>query len=141
MRQIPLHIRGLKMNLRPIAYRWPLLVALLALLAAAGVLYFYPPQEHAFYGQCIFHRISGWDCAGCGVLRATHALLHGQWREALGFNAAYVVSLPLWLVWGSLQLGWLGPESRISRLLKPFWRARVIIAGILVWTVIRNLPG
>ncbi|TDE16910.1 DUF2752 domain-containing protein [Dyadobacter psychrotolerans] len=36
---------------------------------------------------CWINSITGWQCWGCGGQRAFHQLLHGNFREALQFNA------------------------------------------------------
>jgi hypothetical protein len=45
-------------------------------------------------GLCLFHRLTGLECPGCGMTRAFHALTHGHVDEALGFN---LLSLPLFI--------------------------------------------
>jgi len=43
-------------------------------------------------GLCLFHRITGLECPGCGMTRAFHAITHGQMLEAIGYN---LLSVPL----------------------------------------------
>lgn len=86
---------------------------------------------------CVFRLSFGVPCGGCGLTRATVALVHGEWRAALGFN----VLAPLWWAWA---LGWWGlavlrrvraqPLPRSPRwlgatmllLLAVFWAARLV---------------
>ena len=37
-------------------------------------------------GLCMFHRLTGLDCPGCGMTRAFHQLSHGNLDEAMEFN-------------------------------------------------------
>jgi hypothetical protein len=69
--------------------------------AAVLVLYFCDPASVAIYPACLFHRLTGLECPGCGSLRALHELLHGDLPGALRFNPLLVVSLPIfaWLGW------------------------------------------
>lgn len=50
-----------------------------------------PPSLSAesgiIFAPCLFHRFTGWHCPGCGTTRGIAALLHGDWRAALGYNA------------------------------------------------------
>lgn len=41
---------------------------------------------------CVFHRVTGIQCPGCGMTRAFLCLLHGDWRGAWDLNP---FSLPL----------------------------------------------
>ncbi len=50
---------------------------------------------------CLFRLSFGLPCGGCGLTRATVALVHGQWRAAVGFN----LLAPPWWSWA---LGWWG---------------------------------
>ncbi len=83
---------------RPKPPAWPWLFAALTILAAALMLYWFDPARTSFYPVCLFHQATGWQCPGCGGLRAVHQLLHGHIAEAFRLNALFVLSLPL--------LGW-----------------------------------
>jgi hypothetical protein len=113
-------------------------------LAAAGVataLALRDPHVSGSWGYCPFLLLTGHPCPGCGGLRATNDLLHGDLAAALSSNAYAVLSIALlavlWTVWvvrrvrattttltlvtGRLGLGWL--------------------AGLLAFGVLRLLPG
>jgi Protein of unknown function (DUF2752) len=62
----------------------------LAIFAAAAVLYLFPPEIYHFYPQCPVFRYLHVYCPGCGATRALAALLHGQIRAALHYNALAV---------------------------------------------------
>lgn len=59
------------------------LLAALALIICAVLLYCVNPVGHTFVTKCTFKLITGYDCPGCGAQRAIHALLHGRLSEAL----------------------------------------------------------
>jgi hypothetical protein len=71
-----------------------LAVALGATIVMA-TLYVFAPEEHSFYPRCIFHSLTGWQCPGCGSLRAMHQLLHGNFANAWQLNPLFVLALPL----------------------------------------------
>ena len=48
-------------------------------LGAGAVVFFFNPSTHGFYPVCLFHKLTGWNCPGCGGTRAAYALLHGQY--------------------------------------------------------------
>ena len=65
-------------------------------------------------GLCLFHRLTGLECPGCGMTRAFHALTHGHVSEALSFN---LLSLPLFVALSvvlALDLAYLARGFRIS---------------------------
>lgn len=51
---------------------------------------------------CVFKNLFGFDCPGCGMLRAMSNVFHGDLGRAIGFNRAVVVVLPL-LAWVFLK--------------------------------------
>lgn len=63
-------------------------------VALGAVLFVYPPGDSSLYPQCPVHRYLHLLCPGCGATRALAALLHGHLREALRFNALFVLLLP-----------------------------------------------
>lgn len=83
--------------------------------------------------QCPFHEATGMDCPACGATRALVALLGGQPMLAMRSNALLFVAP--FIVTG-LQLL---PKSWGERLNGDL-RAAVLIAVLVLFTVVRNLP-
>jgi len=110
------------------------------LLTSAAVLFWFDPTQHAFYPQCLFHQLTGWNCPGCGTLRASHALLHGHILVALRDNLLFVCAIPFaayhffrhtvsWAAGRPLPM----PKFRPIHL--------VALVGLLViFAVLRNIP-
>ncbi|MDY6122060.1 MAG: DUF2752 domain-containing protein [Porphyromonas sp.] len=65
--------------------RWPL-VLIVALIVFAFASEFLPIR-------CVFKSLTGYPCAGCGLLRSFGAMLHGRWSEALYYNPLTFVLL------------------------------------------------
>lgn len=108
-------------------------------LAGIGVLFLFDPSSHAFYPRCWLYLATGWQCPGCGVLRATHALLHGRVMEALHLNPLFVILVP---VAGWIMLEWLISGGRsVGRLFgnwKPAW-TWWLLGVVVAFGVLRNL--
>jgi hypothetical protein len=119
------------------AFVW---VALAVAVFAGVLLFFFNPAETRFYPRCMMKAVSGLDCPGCGGLRATHQLLHGNVREAFALNPLFIGALPLVAFWaGRLAWRrWRGQPTPFPGLSTTalWWAAGVVIA----FGVLRNLP-
>jgi hypothetical protein len=111
----------------------------LAGLAGLGFVYCFDPTQTPVYPVCSFHRLTGWNCPGCGATRAVYALLHGRWAVAWHDNALLLLTLAallgraVWLAgqrWRGRPAGSLVPTSALLP-----W---LVLAGI--FGVVRNLP-
>lgn len=119
-------------------------VAVSAAVLGAAALFFYladPAIAHG-YLPCVFHRVTGLLCPGCGGQRAAHLLLHGELAAALRSNGfAVAVILPLgaavYVRWALERLGWARP--RPARLTGAVLLG--FVAAAVVFAVLRNLPG
>ena len=115
---------------------------LLAALAAgiAAMVFFFNPSAHKFYPVCQFHRLTGLNCPGCGATRALYALLHGNFSTALRDNALLVGAVLLLAVRG----GWFAAKKYSGRPAGELLPAKLLwplLAAILLFTVLRNLPA
>jgi len=110
----------------------------LAATAAAGALTYVavvdPRSPGSLYPPCPFKLLTGLDCPGCGGIRMTHDLLHGQVGAAFADNAFLLAGLPALAVW------WLWQRHR-RRPAFPTAALVVLVLAVIGWTVIRNLPG
>jgi len=66
----------------------------------AAALFFFDPATAGFYPPCLFRSLFGFQCPGCGSLRAVHQLLHGNLGAAWALNRTVFVALPLAAVAG-----------------------------------------
>ena len=134
----------------PDAARAPLVTGA-CVLAASAFVALVDPNEPGHYPLCPTKYLTGLDCPGCGGLRATHDLLHGDIAAALDHNAFVVlVVIPamvlLWAAW--LVRAWKGDDavagSRLQRAADRLGSKPVLIGlGIvmLAFTVVRNIGG
>ncbi len=114
-------------------------LALLLAGLAAAILFRFDPQRFHFYPVCLFHRVTGLLCPGCGALRALHQLLHGHFLAALQCNALLVLSLPLlaFITGRSVLTKLQGRHPAIAFRAAWLWSA---VAVVVIFTVLRNLP-
>jgi Protein of unknown function (DUF2752) len=106
-------------------------------VAAGGLAYvgLNDPHRPGFlFPACPFKALTGWNCPGCGGLRMTHDVLHGDLGAAVIDNVFLLVGLPLLAAW--LVVRWRRGQPLMT---KP---AIIVIAvAVIAWTVVRNLPG
>ena len=114
-----------------------------ALGAACAYTALMDPNESSAFPQCPLRLVTGLDCALCGGLRATHALLGGDVVRAARQNLLVVLLAPfvLWALvqWFASQWGWRVPGPPVRR-----WMAPALLVVALVFSVVRNLswgPG
>ncbi|NGM66204.1 DUF2752 domain-containing protein [Sphingobacterium sp. SGR-19] len=123
-------------------YRWVLLGTGVVVMGVATYVYYtYDPVAHSWFPQCPFKALTGFDCPGCGSQRAVHAILHGDFREALHHNALLLPFIP-YLTFG---FGYRFVKDPNEHLLK--WRKilfgeyaiKVLAAIIFAYFVLRNV--
>lgn len=115
-----------------------LLAAPVAGVGAWLLVRFDPNAAGSPFLPCLFHAFTGLYCPGCGITRALHALVHGDFGQMMAMNPL----LPLLLLavpMLALQ-GW-GYRLPLPRaLLRPLSSASLWIGLILVYWIARNLP-
>ena len=66
-----------------------------AIVVALLLLFFFNPETTPIYPRCPSRLLTGYQTAGCGSLRATHALLHGRLLQASHYNPILILAMPL----------------------------------------------
>ena len=104
-----------------------------------AVVYWRDPNQAGNYPTCPFYAVTGLYCAGCGSMRATHALSHGQLWMALHQNPLLVLSLPFlavsFVAW--TRRVWFGVVP--SRRLAQGWIYGIFALFVAYW-ILRNVP-
>jgi len=93
-----------------------------------------PHRSGTVFPACPFKVLTGWNCPGCGGLRMTHDLLHGDLSAAVVDNVFLMIGLPLLAIWAVWR------RRRGQQVFTPAVLVVIAIAA-LSWTVLRNLPG
>ena len=113
-----------------------------AFLAAAALIYLYFTGEGEGAGiPCMFHKITGFYCSGCGASRALRSVLHLDFYQALRYNAIFTVCLPLLAAYfGELLLSYIRfGKDKISEKI-PMKLVWIFIAVAILYGVLRNIP-
>ena len=93
-----------------------------------------PHSPRFLFPACPFKALTGLDCPGCGGLRMTHDVLHGDFAAAVVDNVFLLVGLPLLLAW--VLVRWRRGQPPMTR-----HTLVVIVVAAIAWTAVRNLPG
>ncbi len=111
-----------------------------ATLAATAYVASVDPNQPGHYPLCPTLALAGIYCPGCGMLRATHDLAHGDLSGAMERNPASPLILcalvAVWLVW--VVSRWTGRPVRWT---PAHWTPWVLAAGFVLFTIARNVPG
>jgi hypothetical protein len=123
--------------------RLPLVVgaAALAVTAYLGLSDPYRPGAHLV---CPVLALTGYVCAGCGGQRAVHELARLDVVAAWDMNPLVVLAAPLAVAaWGRwLRRRWRHePQARFDRLASSSAVPLVLLAVVVVFAVLRNVPA
>jgi hypothetical protein len=109
-------------------------------LGVGATVFFFNPATHGFYPVCAFHKLTGWNCPGCGATRALYALLHGNFSAALRDNALLLFALAAL----AMHTSWFVVKRNRGQAAGDFFPTKFLwplLVIALVFTVLRNLPA
>jgi hypothetical protein len=116
-------------------------IVLASVLTGAGaVLFFFDPSKNDFYPVCLFHKLTGLNCPGCGATRSLYALLHGNFARAFRDNALFILTLVALAVRG----GWCAVNFFLRQPAGNFFPPKSLwtfLVVALIFGVLRNLPA
>lgn len=109
------------------------------LLVGSGFLYYHSPEDN-YWLICMFYKLSGYYCPGCGAGRACYCILHGRLAQAFRYNPLLCILLPwLALYIAACGIQWLvtGRETVSSRI--PIEATYVLLAVVILYGIARNI--
>lgn len=120
------------------------------LLSAAGILtifcgslyvWFFNPTTQGIFPTCPLLTMTGFACPGCGLTRGFHALFHGEFLTALGFNAMLPVyaAVFLYLLISMFLITARGRSLPMSKVFHPYALGGFLVVS-LSFALLRNLP-
>jgi len=102
------------------------------------------PNRPGHYLACPIYLLTGHYCAGCGALRATHDLAHGDLAGAWAMNPLWVLVVPLlvvaWLRWSARSWRGTAAASRAPAAPRNVWVPWVALVVTIGFTLLRNVP-
>ena len=112
----------------------------LAGLAVFSLVAVFKPAGQFFYPRCLLYTMTGLQCPGCGLTRALHAGLRGDFATAWKMNALGILIAPL-LGWS--YAAWLVSDLGQRRWFQPLanrYILSIFVAVVLAFGVTRNFP-
>jgi len=111
------------------------ILAVICIIMALG-----NPHSLSWPLKCPLYQITGLQCPLCGMQRAIHELLHGNIKEAWILNPGFFLFSPYWII---ILLGTMFPNLQKNNVIVRFcYRDKtilIVILGLLIWGIIRNL--
>ena len=88
---------------------------------------------------CVFHKLTGLSCPGCGNSRALIALSHFELKKAAGYNLFIFPEL-LFVFYAAAYVtaGYIKTGS-YKAMLRPEWLMWAFLSLLVIWGVVRNL--
>lgn len=121
------------------AWRTPLIAGVAAASGCVAIALLDPSDSGV--PICWSQSVFGFDCPLCGGLRATNALMRGQFGVAADHNVIVAVALPIvavvWIAWIAAHM--VGRPFRLPKV--PNWLIGVVAVGVLTFTISRNVGG
>ena len=112
---------------------------LLVVLAVLVLLYFGSPHGEAWWLKCPLFQMTGLQCPFCGLQRAVHAFLHGDFLMAWRYNPALWLLLPYVLFWGVGCFSVKVVRSQLYARLTSLRAVAFVVLLLLLWGVVRNV--
>ncbi|MGH8050963.1 MAG: DUF2752 domain-containing protein [Arenimonas sp.] len=120
------------------AWWWILPMAIIT-LAGVFLLRTYDPNVIGNpFPSCLFHKMTGLYCPGCGLTRALHALVHFDLLRAIRMNAFFILCTPLFalLTWRLFR----PLPPMLEKLVRPLASPWLWVIAVPLFGIVRNLP-
>lgn len=96
--------------------------------------------DSGFMPQCVVKRLTGLSCPGCGSQRFVHAMLKGEFAEAVSYNYFLPIGILLIGVCTWLEQTRHKNPARYGRWMRPA-SIYIVVALMVLWMVVRNVSG
>ncbi len=109
------------------------------ILPSIGILLYFFDANHIPLFPCLFHKITGFYCPGCGISRSILALLHFQFYQAFRYNMLGFLFFPFLLFYFQYQLicwGFEKQDKLTSKISKQWLFVTIIL--VILYGILRN---
>lgn len=107
------------------------------LLLMFGIFYMYVIETYDVIIPCVFHRLTGWYCPGCGITRMILSLTEFQFHQAFHYNILVFSLLPYAILYFLTNyICWI-TDKPIVKLPRWFWNGLLVIT--ILFGILRNI--
>ena len=117
-----------------------LIIIFVTIIAIIGLVLVkkYNPEEESFFIPCVFNKITGLKCPGCGMTRAMHYLVNGNLKKAVWYNIMIVPGVFILLYSGYRYFKYLTKNEEIVN--KPLEVIlKIFLVILIIFMVVRNI--
>lgn len=98
------------------------------------------PETFAYSPRCVWKLLTGTQCPACGVQRAMHAFLHGEFYKALHYNYFFIISIPFFIC---VLIAQIFKNKQWGEKLNRFFHNRYVLWSYIIlffaWWIVRNI--
>lgn len=110
------------------------------LIGLCGLYYFINPSISLLMPKCPFHLLTGFDCPACGIQRAFHHFLHGDWGTAIRYNYFLVISIPYFFAVAITTFCKREYIIKARDYIQHPLVVKIILYLTILWWIARNIP-
>ncbi len=104
------------------------------------IAYYFINKYTGFYIPCIFHKITGWDCPGCGITRCLFHLINLRIIDAFKANPLVFIYLPFIVAYYIYKSYLYVYDKKDKILVKiPNYVMYIILTITIIYGIVRNI--
>lgn len=109
-------------------------------LLLVGIYYLIDPSSSYLMPKCPFHLLTGYDCPACGVQRAFHYCLHGDWGTAIRYNYFLILSILYFIAVAITTFVHNREIDVIKKYVQHPTTIMIFLVLTIIWWIVRNIP-
>ena len=115
-----------------------IILVVIIVMAVVGVYMLINPATSHLFPKCIFLKLTGFKCPGCGSQRFFHYLLNGDLRMAAHYNAFLFGAIPIIALYLLSDYTKLIPKW-LDKVLKHLVTIALLVITMIIWWITRNI--
>lgn len=100
-------------------------------------LFLYLNKQFSFFIPCIFHKLTGLYCPGCGITRMIISIINLNFKKAFEYNQLAFILSPFIMIYAVIYYyNWI--QNKQYKINEKIWYALIIIS--IIFMILRNIP-